>query len=146
MINDFHDWYELNCSTEHFGSHEWLVKGNSHSNRYHPGFGLNTDPPSELWDNAQPLIQGVDQLRDYAKTRIVLTSVYRSPAYNKAIGGASNSYHKKFMAADLIPLDISPTQLWRAALEFRDTYGILNGIGRYLGFVHVDVRRRKADF
>lgn len=142
----FDQYYRETGKYKYFKSHEWLVKGASHSNRRSKGFGLNTEPPFELWLNAVPLFELVDRLRDYAGTRIVLTSVYRSPEYNRAIGGAPQSYHKKFMAADLIPLDTTPLALWHLAKSFRDLRNFKGGIGRYRTFIHLDVRGRNVDF
>jgi uncharacterized protein YcbK (DUF882 family) len=130
----------------HFKSHEWLTKGASHSQRTSRAFGLNTDPPPELWQNSIPLLKTVDHLRAICGSRIVITSAYRSPAYNRAIGGANESWHTKFLAADLIPLDITPRKLHWFAREFRAAQNFRGGLGLYRSFVHIDVRGRNADW
>jgi lysozyme len=142
----FDQFYNHVGPFRNFKSHEWLVKGGAHTNRRHSGFGLNTDPPPDLWEDAIPLFHLVDKLRTACGSRIAITSAYRSPAYNRAIGGAGESWHTRFQAADLIPLDISVAQLWQAAISFRADGHFRGGIGRYRTFVHVDVRGRNANW
>jgi hypothetical protein len=136
----FDEFYNRSGDYKHFKSHEWLVKGTAHSNRQSAAFGLNTDPPYELWEAAIPLWKAVDQLRKYAGTRIIISSAYRSPRYNKAIGGSKRSFHMAFLAADLIPVDITPKELHDKVLEFRRKGNFKGGVGKYKSFVHVDVR------
>jgi hypothetical protein len=142
----FDEFYNHSGPYKFFKSHEWLTKGSSHSHRGSKGFGLNTDPPVELWQGAIRLWKTVDQLRDICQSRIAITSAYRSPAYNRAIGGANESWHTRFLAADLIPLDITPKQLHWFASEFRAAGNFKGGIGLYRTFVHIDVRGRNANW
>ena len=48
------------------------------------------------------LLKKLEQLRAYGGFTITINSGYRSPAYNKKIGGATNSQHIKGTAADIV--------------------------------------------
>lgn len=76
---------------------------------------------------------------------LTVLSAYRTPAHNRAIGGARNSQHVEGRA-----LDLKPPAGWtvaRFAALIRgeaDAWG-LGGVGVYRTFVHVDIRPRVAD-
>ena len=64
--------------------------------------GYDNTPTEEIKSNLQQLIDKVlDPMREAYGAAVNVTSGYRSPAYNKAIGGAKNSQHMKGQAADL---------------------------------------------
>ena len=68
-----------------------------------------------------------------------VNSGYRSPEYNKKVGGAPNSFHMQGMA-----FDISLSNLNRGIMaEKAEDYGF-NGIGQYNSFIHIDTRDYKA--
>lgn len=142
----FDEFYNHCGHFRHFKSHEWLTKGGSNSNRRSRAFALNTDPPFELWQNAAALFKLVDKIRDAAGCRIILASVYRSPLYNRAVGGEKASYHMQFKAADLVPVGISAAKLHAICERLRDGGLWKGGLGKYPTFVHVDVRGRNADW
>ena len=125
----------------HFEWHEFLVKGASHV-----GNSLNIDPPPELWGNVIALARVLDAFREAMGKSVVLTSVYRSPAYNKAIGGASRSQHMAFTAADL-KVAGGNTGQWAEQLKKLRQQGLFEGgIGIYNSFVHVDTRGTRVDW
>lgn len=129
-------------SIRNFSAHELLVKGHQNNNPDSDAYGLNTDPPEALWANILPTIRVLDILRDQLGVPIMTTSVYRSPDYNTAIGGARNSQHMQFNAIDFIVKNttLTPSQ-WAARLQDMKTAGIFDGwIGVYDHFVHVDTR------
>lgn len=81
------------------------------------------------------LIKRLQALRDVLGKPITVTSGYRCPAHNKAIGGAKQSRHMQGQAADLVVPGLTPAQVAAAA----DQVG-LGGIGVYKsGFTHVDI-------
>jgi uncharacterized protein YcbK (DUF882 family) len=47
------------------------------------------------------LLRKLQMLRDNAAEPLVITSGYRCPKHNAAIGGSANSYHMKGMAVDI---------------------------------------------
>jgi hypothetical protein len=132
----------------HFKPYEFLVKGPQHANPGSPAFGLNTDPPQELWRNIAPTARVLDALRREMNLPIKLTSVYRSPAYNHAIGGAADSQHTHFTAADFVVAGatVGPSTWARRLREMRQAGLFSGGIGVYAGFVHVDTRGTDADW
>lgn len=131
----------------HFKPYEFLVKGGSHSNPHSAAYGKNTNPPRDTWKNIAATARVIDILRGRLDAPIKPTSVYRSPAYNSAIGGASSSLHMKFNAIDFIVQGNSTPNDWASALRSMRSEGLfLGGIGTYAGFVHVDTRGANADW
>lgn len=63
---------------------------------------LDNTPTEEVKKNLQALIDNVlDKAREAYGKPVTVTSGYRSPAVNKAVGGVSNSQHQKGQAADI---------------------------------------------
>jgi len=104
-----------------------------------------TKVPAELLPNIQKLAEQLQILRGHLGESIHINSGYRSPAYNKRIGGVKNSQHVLGKAADITCKSKTPKQL-AAIIEKLITAGTLRfgGIGVYPGFVHVDIRQGKA--
>jgi hypothetical protein len=63
--------------------------------------GLSNALPKHLEENLQALVDNVLQPARDALGAIQVTSAYRSPSVNKAIGGSSSSQHCFAQAADL---------------------------------------------
>ena len=104
-----------------------------------------TKVPAELMPNITKLAGQLQILRDNLGESIYINSGYRSPAYNKRIGGVSNSQHVLGKAADITCKSKTPKQL-AAFIEKLISQGVVKfgGIGVYPGFVHVDIRSGKA--
>ena len=65
--------------------------------------GIDNTPSAEVIANLQRLCQEVLQpLRDLVGVPVIVTSGYRSPELNRAIGGAPNSAHMQGRAADIV--------------------------------------------
>ena len=60
-----------------------------------------TDVPEELMDNVSLLCENLQVLRDEIGKPIRVISGYRSPKYNRRIGGARRSQHMTANAADI---------------------------------------------
>lgn len=70
--------------------------------------GINNKPTKEIEKSLTELINNVlDPLREKWGAPIKVTSGYRCPALNRAIGGAVNSQHTKGEAADITTLSDS---------------------------------------
>lgn len=104
-----------------------------------------TKVPADLMPNVQKLAEQLQILRDNLGESIHVNSGYRTPAYNKRIGGKVASQHLQAKAADITCKSKSPKQL-AAFIEKLIAAGTLKfgGMGVYPGFVHVDIRQGKA--
>ena len=106
----------------------------------------NSPPPKRLWKNIVPAVRIVDELRaSFGKPCRILSS-YRSPEYNKSVGGAPLSQHKEFTALDIIIDGISPQRVYDRLIEWRRAGKFTGGLGLYptSGFVHIDTRGNNA--
>lgn len=102
--------------------------------------------PQSVIGNLQALARNLEALRTAAGNKsISVTSGYRSPAHNSAVGGARNSQHKYGRAADINVSGMSPRQV-KQLIEQLITAGTMQqgGIGLYSGFVHYDTRGTRA--
>ena len=67
---------------------------------------IDNTPPPEAVIALSALVRNVlDPLRELNRGAIIVTSGYRSPDLNRAIGGAVNSQHMKGEAADITVFD-----------------------------------------
>jgi hypothetical protein len=91
-------------------------------------------------DNLQLLVDNVLQpVRDHFGP-VVVTSGYRSPEVNKAIGGSATSDHCKGMAADFEVLGVPNRDVARWVIEnckFRQTILEFPGANPNDGWIHV---------
>lgn len=102
--------------------------------------------PKELMDNCKDLAENLQVLRDYLQVPVTVTgSGYRTPSYNKKVGGAKDSQHMYAKAADINAKGYTPKQL-AVVIEQLIKKGKMKqgGIGVYAGFVHYDIRGTKA--
>ena len=126
----------------HFQPAEFLIKGSTNALMH-----SNTDPPRDLWPNIIKIIQVMDEFRSRIGSPVVLNSVYRSEAYNRAVGGVSDSQHTKFRAADFRVIDGMSPSSWAGLLRQMREEGVFQGgIGVYSTFVHVDTRGLNANW
>ena len=104
-----------------------------------------TDVPDELMDNLKELVENLQIIRDYIGKPIRVISGYRSPRYNRRIGGARKSQHMTAKAADLRVSGMSPRELREVIIKLIKEGKIKKGgVGLYTSFVHYDVRGRNA--
>lgn len=80
----------------------------------------------------------LQNIRSYFNSPLTINSAYRTDAYNKKVGGATNSYHKKGQAFDIVVKGRTPHEI----AIYASMLGI-NGIIEYNTFVHVDSRSSK---
>ena len=68
--------------------------------------GIDNTPTFEIVDNLNKLADYLDVIREKVGKPILISSGFRCPVLNKAVGGVSNSQHQKGLAADLICADM----------------------------------------
>ena len=68
--------------------------------------GIDNTPTFEVVDNLNKLADYLDVIREKVGKPILISSGFRCPVLNKAVGGVSNSQHQKGLAADLICSDM----------------------------------------
>lgn len=98
------------------------------------------DFPEWVLPNIRELAHNLQVLRDNVQAPIVINSGYRSPQHNKRVGGATNSYHLKGMAADIVVKGLSPSRV-ADIIEDLIELGLMKngGLGRYDTFTHYDI-------
>lgn len=96
---------------------------------------------NEYVENAIRLAKNWGEVREKFGSPIAITSGYRPPAVNRAVGGVSNSQHLYFRAIDMQPLNGNFRELWKC-LEVSKFSGLGDAVfrGRNKGFFHADIR------
>jgi len=80
-------------------------------------------------------LEGISQAVGY---QLQVTSAYRSPEYNRSVGGARNSQHVQGNAVDIVQTGLSNAQR-QAFIQAAIDNGF-TAIGVYNTFTHVDIR------
>lgn len=62
--------------------------------------GIDNTPPPAILDRLKITAAGMEKVRAVLGKPITVSSAYRSPALNKAVGGAKNSAHVEGWAVD----------------------------------------------
>ena len=87
------------------------------------------------------LVNILQKIRTHFGKSVTITSAYRTPGKNKAVGGTTYSQHLYGRAADIKVNGVSPKKV--AAYE-ETLLKIKGGIGTYSTFTHIDTRTIKA--
>ena len=87
------------------------------------------------------LVDLLQNIRDHFGVAVTINSGYRTSAYNKKVGGATNSQHVKGTAADIVAKGVDPLTVAQYAEYLMPNSG---GIGVYQTFTHVDVRTSRS--
>jgi len=138
--NAFTDWFNSQ-KFRHFGAGEFT----SYFSAVRKGVS-NCSPPKALWKNIVPTLRIVDELRaSFGKPCQILSS-YRSPDYNRTVGGVGLSQHTEFRALDIAFEGVSPHQVYDRLMEWRKAGKFTGGLGLYSssGFAHIDTRGNNA--
>lgn len=104
-----------------------------------------SEMPDDVLENVKLLAIQLQKIRDYTNLPITINSAYRSPKYNKKIGGAKNSQHLYGKAADIVIKGMNPLKVYDLLEHLNDTEVIkIGGLGKYNTFTHVDIRDNTA--
>lgn len=87
------------------------------------------------------LVNVLQKIRSHFGKTVTITSAYRTPGKNKAVGGQTYSQHLYGRAADIKVKGVAPKKVAAYAETLLKNKG---GIGTYSTFVHIDVRATKA--
>lgn len=87
------------------------------------------------------LVDILQKIRNHFGQPVTISSAYRTPGRNKAVGGTTYSQHLYGKAADIKVKGVSPKTVAAYAEKLLPKKG---GIGTYSTFVHVDVRTTRA--
>src|SRR5262249_32140175 len=111
--------------------------------------GFPRVPYPERWIamRLRPLCDALEVIRDALGGKPVhILSGYRTPPYNRAVGGEPQSQHMVGRAADIIVDGWAAEAVHATVLRlFRDGKIEIGGLGLYPDFVHVDVRKPQQD-
>ena len=124
--------------TEHFDTSEFIQKTR--------GSIPYAEYPTEwIEERLRPLCEQLEIIRKaLGDMSIRVISGYRSPAYNKAIGGADKSQHMEGRAADIVVPGRQASEVHALILQLsKDKKIKIGGLGDYSNFVHVDIRPTK---
>ncbi len=88
----------------------------------------------------EPALDKLQALRDHLGVPLIVHSAYRSPAYNRQVGGARYSMHLQGAAFDIAMANHDPESFEAAARETGFT-----GFGFYprQNFMHIDIGRAR---
>ena len=87
------------------------------------------------------LVTVLQKIRSHFGKSVTITSAYRTPTKNKAVGGETYSQHLYGRAADIKVKGITPKKVAAYAEKLLPNKG---GIGTYSTFCHIDTRAAKS--
>lgn len=99
--------------------------------------GIDNAIPDDLRPNLIRLSWWLEYLREIVQKPIIITSGYRCPYLNNAIGGSKTSAHMDGLAADIYVPDLTPCELARLAAEKMYDQGYDQIIHEFGRWVHV---------
>jgi N-acetylmuramoyl-L-alanine amidase len=139
-MSAFSDWFESQ-KFRHFAASEF----ESYFVAQRKGV-KNSTPAKSLWKNIVPTLRIVDDLRDSFANPCRILSSYRSPDYNRTVGGVGLSQHMAFRALDIAFEGVSPQRVYDRLIEWQKAGRFTGGLGLYpsSGFVHIDTRGSNA--
>jgi len=104
-----------------------------------------SDIPLEVFNNILDLAEQMQKIRDVLGVSITVNSGYRSPDYNKSVGGASKSQHLLGCACDFTAKGLTPYKVAEQLEDLMQGGTIINGgLGEYDTFTHYDIRNNPA--
>lgn len=104
--------------------------------------GIDNTPTQEAVENLTKLItECLNPIREAYGKGISITSGYRSPAVNEAVGGSSTSQHMKGQAADMqVTSDGSLRDLFLACIAFKNFDQLINERSGNSKWIHISYK------
>lgn len=100
--------------------------------------GIDNTPPPDILENMIVTAKWMEEVRKILGSYIEVTSWYRSPKLNKAIGGATKSAHMSGYAVDFKCHGFgSPLKVCNRLVEFREHLRYDQLIHEYGVWVHI---------
>ena len=96
------------------------------------------EPPAKYLNKIILMAEELQIVRDYIGSPIIITSAYRTPAWNNYCGGVPSSYHTQGLAVDIRVNGMQPYDLAVYVAKLTDFKGF--GINVKKNFVHCDLR------
>lgn len=84
------------------------------------------------------VISKLQKIRDHFNAPITLNSAYRTRTYNEKVGGATNSYHTKGRAFDIVVKGVPVEEVAKYAVSIG-----IKGVIKYNTFTHIDSREKE---
>lgn len=86
--------------------------------------GIDNNAPADILDNLTFTAMGLERIRSRLGKPIYISSAYRSPKLNAAVGGSATSDHMQGLAADFTcPEYGSPRDVCKAIQRWKDEIG-----------------------
>ena len=96
---------------------------------------IDNTPDAKTIANLRRVATVLEQVRSIVNRPIMISSGYRSPEVNKAVGGSTNSAHMLGLAADIRAAGMTPRELADAIKHYGVTFDQL--ILEYDRWVHI---------
>lgn len=104
-----------------------------------------TDIPVKYISNVQELAKNLQIIRNVLAKPIHINSAFRTPEYNKMVGGSPKSQHLLGKAADIYVVGIFSKELHYIIEKLIQKGSIKQGgLGLYKTFIHYDIRGGRA--
>lgn len=80
--------------------------------------------------------------KEFGDKAVTIISGYRTPAWNKRVGGSRYSQHMEGRAADITIAGVPARKVAAKVLEMVKSgrLNVIKGVGSYRKFTHVDIR------
>lgn len=117
--------------TEHFSLAE-LIRS-----EYGARHGIENVPTDALFPNLKVLAEGLERARAILGRPVRISSGYRCPDINRAVGGSPASYHMRALAADITVDDMTPFEVSSMLDAHRDQIGFDKIILEYRAWTHI---------
>ena len=123
--------------TKHFTLEEFSFSSTAKSR------GINNTVPLQFIPSLRNLCEKVlEPLREQVKEPVIISSGYRCPALNRAVGGSNTSQHMKGEACDIYVEDVKKLRKWFAILMDGDFDQLIFERNRKTGrcWIHVSCK------